>query len=99
MPDIHGNMIMVFNRSGADEFASIYYTGRAATDASGTLQNSTLLKAGVSNHDKVDANGRNRWGDYAGIAIDPTDSRTVRFCDGYALTVDTWASWIGGAAF
>lgn len=98
-PDVHGNMIMVFSRSGASEFPSVYFTGRAATDPPGTLQNSTLLKAGVANYLRLDPANRNRWGDYAGIALDPVDSRSVRFCNGYSLTTNTWASWIGGAMF
>jgi len=107
MPDTHGNMVMVFSRSGSNEFVSVYYTGRAAGDPSGTLQDSTLLKAGLANYEKVDTikleDGtelkRNRWGDYAGIGLDPMDLRTVRFCNGYALPENTWATWIGGATF
>lgn len=99
MPDVHGNMTMVFSRSGPTEFASIYFTGRAASDAPGTLQNSALLKAGAANYLGLDNNGRNRWGDYAGIGLDPTDSRTVNFYSGFALTKNQWGSWIGGTRF
>jgi hypothetical protein len=64
-PDNNGNMIMVFSRSSASEFGSIYYTGRKSTDPLSTLQVSALLKGGVANYVAKDGGGRNRWGDYA----------------------------------
>jgi len=99
MPDVHGNVLLVFCRSSSTEFASIHYSGRAAADPPGSLQNSTLLKAGLAHYEAVDNNGINRWGDYCGIGLDPADSRTVRFAAGYAIPDDKWATWIGGARF
>ena len=77
MPDTNGNMIMVFSRSGSAEFASIWYTGRQAADPLGQLQPSAQLNTGVANYTGLDQLGRNRWGDYNGIATDPVDGRTV----------------------
>lgn len=99
MPDVHGNMLLAFCRSGSTEFASIHYAGRAATDAPGSLQPSTLVKAGMANYVAIDGNGLNRWGDYCGIGLDPADSRTIRFAAGYAIPENQWATWIGGARF
>src|SRR5262249_13562121 len=65
-PDNNGNMIMMFSRCGAGEFGSILYTGRRSTDPLGTLQASTLLKAGLAHYVGLDGGGRNRWGDYNG---------------------------------
>jgi hypothetical protein len=70
-PDNNGNLTMVFGRSSPTEFASILYTGRRSTDPLGTLQASALLKAGVANYNQLDTSGRNRWGDYAGVAPIP----------------------------
>jgi hypothetical protein len=98
-PDNNGNMTMVFSRSGAREFGSIFYTGRRSTDPLGTLQGSALLKAGVAHYVRLDNSGRNRWGDYNGIASDPANPRLVWFYSEYASAVDTWGTWVGSAFF
>jgi hypothetical protein len=100
MPDANGNMTIVFCRSGASIFASISYSGRHSSDPPGTLQGSAQLKAGLSHYQKVDNSGRNRWGDYSGIAIDPNDSRTTWFYSMFAqATADTWGTWVGSSRF
>jgi hypothetical protein len=99
MPDTNGNMIMAFSRSGANEFASIFFTGRRAADPVGQLQASMLLKAGVANYLGLDGSGRNRWGDYNGISVDPDSGREIWFYSEYANTGPTWATWIGSAQF
>jgi hypothetical protein len=98
-PDNNGNMIMVFSRCGGSEFGSIYSTGRRATDPLGTLQSSALLKAGVANYVGKDDSGRNRWGDYAGVAADPSNPRGVWFYSLFASAVNTWGTWVGSAFF
>ena len=99
MPDSNGNMTMVFCRSGPSEFASIHYTGRAAADPLGKLQPSALLKSGATSYVAFDSFGRNRWGDYNGIAADPVDGRMVWFFSGYAAGSNAWATWVGGSRF
>jgi len=98
-PDNNGNMIMVFARSGPGEFGSILYTGRRSTDPLGTLQPSALLKAGVAHYDRKDGQGRNRWGDYNGVAADPGNPRLIWFYSEYASAPDTWATWVGSSFF
>ncbi|MCH8044798.1 MAG: hypothetical protein IID44_13880 [Planctomycetes bacterium] len=99
-PDANGSMVIVFSRCSPTEFASIRYTGRRATDSVGQLQNSALLKSGEANYVGKDTGGRNRWGDYAGISLDPINSRTVWFYSMYAdKPANTWGTWVGSAAF
>ena len=98
-PDNNGNVTIVFSRSGPSEFGSIRYTGRRATDSLGTLQASTLLKAGSAHYARLDDGGRNRWGDYNGVAADPADPRLVWFYSEYAAAPDTWGSWVGSSFF
>ena len=97
--DTNGNMIMVFSRCGATQFGSILYTGRKSTDPLGTLQASALLKAGVANYVATDGSGRNRWGDYAGVSVDPTNGRDVWVYSMFASAVNTWGTWIGSSRF
>jgi hypothetical protein len=98
-PDNNGNMIMIFSRSSRTEYGSIYFTGRRATDPLSTLQPSALLKAGIANYVNKDSNGRNRWGDYAGVAADPANVRGIWFYSMFAAAVNTWGTWVGSAFF
>lgn len=98
-PDHNGNMIMVFSRSGSTEFAQIRYTGRLSSDALGALQTSRLLRAGTANYKALDSGGRNRWGDYAGVASDPANSRVVWFYSMVAVPGNQWATRVGSALF
>lgn len=98
-PDNNGNMIMVISRCGPSEFGSIVYTGRRSIDPLGSLQASTMLKAGVANYVALDGGGRNRWGDYNGVAADPANARIVWFCSEFASAPNTWATWIGSSFF
>ena len=98
-PDSNGNMSMVFSRSGSTEFASVRYTGRKASDPVGQLQSSALLKAGVANYTGLDGSGRNRWGDYAGIANDPADNLKTWIYSLYAVAGNNWATQVGATKF
>jgi hypothetical protein len=98
-PDGNGNLTMVFSRSGPGEFGSILYTGRRSIDPLGTLQASALLKAGVAHYSSLDTGGRNRWGDYNGVASDPANGRLVWFFSEYASAANTWGTWIGSSFF
>lgn len=71
--DSSENATMVFNRSSSTEFAGIRYTGRRSTD-SGGMQSSAQLTAGQGCYARLDSTGVNRWGDYNGIAIDPSNA-------------------------
>lgn len=98
-PDNNGNFIVVFSRSSTTEFGSIGYTGRRATDPLGTLQPSALLKAGVATYQGLDSHGRNRWGDYNGVAADPANPRVIWIYSEFAAAVNTWGTWVGSSFF
>jgi hypothetical protein len=99
MPDTNGNMVLCYSRCSPSEFVSIWFTGRKSTDPIGMLQNSALLKAGVANYVALDQFGRNRWGDYTGVANDPSDGRIISFYNEYALAGNNWDTWVGQAKF
>ena len=98
-PDGNGNVTMVFSRAGSGEFGTIAYTGRRSVDALGTMQASAILKSGVAHYTALDSGGRNRWGDYNGVAADPSNARLVWMYSMYASAVNTWATWVGSAFF
>ena len=98
-PDGNGNITMVFSRSGTGVFGTAAYTGRRAIDPLGTMQGSAVLKAGTAKYVALDSGGRNRWGDYNGVASDPSNSRVVWFYSLFASAVNTWSTWVGSAFF
>jgi hypothetical protein len=74
MPRSTSDAMIVFNRSSSATFAGIRYTGRKSTDLPNELQGSALLEGGQGCYIKLDTASppRNRWGDYNGIALDPS---------------------------
>ena len=98
-PDDNGNMVILFDRSGPSEFGSLYFASRHATDPLGTLQASVLLKSGTAHYIGLDDGGRNRWGDYNGIAADPANSQMIWLYGGYAEAKNTWGTWIASVFF
>jgi hypothetical protein len=99
MPDTNGDMTIVFCRCGPSEYASIHYSGRKSSDPPGNLQPSALLKSGLGNWQRIDGSGRNRWGDYAGIAVDPINQQDVWFYSMFADAGNKWGTWVGAARF
>ncbi|MCH7677002.1 T9SS type A sorting domain-containing protein, partial [candidate division KSB1 bacterium] len=63
-----------FSASAPTIFAGAYVTGRAAADTPGTVRPSETVKAGEDVYHRV-IGTENRWGDYSGISLDPTDDR------------------------
>jgi hypothetical protein len=90
MVDGQSNLIMVFNRAGAEELPAIRFTGRLSTDTPSTLQASALLKASS-------AGGPRAWGHYNGAAVDPNDTK-VWIIGQYAAQAE-WATWIGESSY
>ena len=82
--DPSGNAALIFERSSGTEYASVYET---RIPAGGAVDASQLVKAGVS------ANTTGRWGDYDGIANDPSNPSVLWGVGGYD-NGNRWATWI-----
>ncbi len=93
MVDSSNNVGIVYARSSATEFASAYYSGRLATDPPNTFRPPRPLKAGTGLVSHV-LGSRNRFTDYFGSALDPTDD-SIWFLGMYAKTPGTSGSWVG----
>jgi hypothetical protein len=91
--DVGRNAHVVFGRSAADEYGHLRRTGRLVGDAANTLQGSATVAVGQS------AYTGNRWGDYFGIARDPSDARTVWGYGEYAGAGNTWRTFVSAARF
>jgi hypothetical protein len=91
--DAVGNIALGYNISSAAVSPGLRYTGRLASDPLGTMGlPETVLIDGSS------SNASNRYGDYAGMSMDPVDDCTFWFTGQYN-TASTWSTRIGSFNF
>jgi len=90
------DILVTYSRSGLTEYPGAYVSGRKKNDPLG-LSSSVTMKEGAGNYVLTFSGTRNRWGDYSGIAVDPSDSTTMWAHTEYASGKNTWATWIGSA--
>ena len=74
----NGDLGLSFLESSANEYLSMYITGRKGSDPAGALEAPVLAKAGeatlrVFHAGGVELPGPLRTGDYSGVAMDPVD--------------------------
>jgi hypothetical protein len=85
MVDSEDNMAITFSATGPTLYPGSYYAVRAADDPAGTMRGAQTLAAGLDIYDLA-LNGQfSRWGDYASVALDPTDGVTFWAYNEYAL--------------
>ncbi len=89
MVDSCGNMAIGFAASGSSIYPGAYYAARFASDSAGTLQSSSTLHAGTDYYYRAFGGTRNRWGDYTGIALDPSNESTFWVYNEYAMNRGT----------
>jgi hypothetical protein len=95
MVDSTRSVVVTYSRSGLTEFVGAHISGRKEGDPPG-LSPSLALKPGEANYVKTFGSGRNRWGDYMGIAMDPTDPYAIWVHTQYAASpANTWGNWVG----
>ncbi len=87
------NLAITFSRSGDTEYIGAYFAWRLNADPPG-LQDAVTLQPGRANYVKDFGGGRNRWGDYMGIGLDPSDGNNFWMHTEYAESpANTWAVW------
>ncbi len=79
--DGSGNIAIGYTRTGttAPYYPSIYFKGRYSTDPAGTMPQGEYVIQDATNS----KTNNERWGDYAGIGIDPVDDCTFWFTTEY----------------
>lgn len=95
--DRDGNVAITFSRSGLTEYAGAFMSWRLNSDPPSTLRQTVTVQAGRGNYVVDFGSGRNRWGDYMGIKLDPTDQYTFWSLTEYAAAVNTWGVWVHAA--
>ena len=98
--DKQGDIALGYSASGANDFPSLRYTGRAAGDPPGQMtQAEQVLFTGQGPQTEVEG----RWGDYSELSVDPTDDCTFWFTSEYlttdAVVIGSWATRIGAFRF
>ena len=84
-----GDMIVGFAASASTIFPGAYYAGRLSGDGAGTTNSAVVVKAGLAYYVRTFGSSRNRWGDYSGMSIDPSDDATFWVFNQYAMTQGT----------
>jgi hypothetical protein len=73
-----------FSASAQTIFAGAYYAGRQYFDPAGTVGPSGAVQVGLDFYQRTFGGPRNRWGDYTGAAVDPSDDTTFWIFNEYA---------------
>lgn len=90
-----GDMALGFSTGGPNQFFSASVTGRLNSDPPGFTTSPVIEYAtGLGNYVALDGIGRNRWGDYSGMAVDPADDTTFWAFNEYASTGNQWDTQI-----
>lgn len=93
MVNKNSDLVITYSRSGEDEFIGAFMTGRKKHEAP-NLSPSVMLREGRANYVVDYGSGRNRWGDYNGIGLDPTDELTIWTHTEFAASKNKWGTWV-----
>ncbi len=93
--DGNDNLAIGFSLAGSTLNASAAFTGRLASDPAGTTVLPVVTyAAGEGSYSLIDSGGRNRWGDYSGLVVDPSDDATFWVFNEYAASNGLWATQV-----
>ncbi len=90
------DVVITYSRSGTGEYVGAFMTGRKENDPAG-LSASIPIREGAGNYIVDYGSGRNRWGDYMGAGLDPTDDISIWTHTEYASAKGAWATWVAKA--
>lgn len=92
--DKDNNIAITCTRTSTSENPAAAFTWRLDTDAPG-LRPTEIVRPGAGTY-AVLADGRNRWGDYMGITLDPVDRNDFWMNTETVPAQNTWGTWIHG---
>ncbi len=88
------NIAITYSRSSVNDYCGAFYTTRLNNDPPG-LSGSKTLQEGKGNYVVTFGASRNRWGDYMGICLDPSDENNIWMFTEYAAAKNIWGTWVG----
>ena len=86
-----GHAVFGSSVAGPSRYVGIALAQRFNGEAAGTLGPVNFAQAGANSYTLLDSKGRNRWGDYSQISIDPTDNMTFWAFQEYVNATNSWA--------
>ena len=87
------NVTITFTRSATSEYAGAFFSTKLASDPL-ALNPSIAIAEGQGNYVVDFGQGRNRWGDYMGIYLDPVSERNVWMLTEFASATNTWGTQV-----
>ncbi len=90
-----GDALLTYCISSAGMYAAAAYSFHAAADPAGTMQSDYIYKSGIANYVVIGHNNLNRWGDFTGVALDPSDNSFWAFSEWankYNSSYDYWGT-------
>ena len=88
-----GDALLGYGVSSTSQYASAVYSFHASTDAVNTMENLYDYKAGIASFAPSGFGSDYRWGDYSGVAVDPTDN-SFWAAGEWANTGNLWSTQI-----
>lgn len=86
-----GDIVVGFSGSDANTFVSSFAAAGYFDGATTSFGVPQLLKPGVSDYQRLDSSGRNRWGDYSATMIDPANPQRFWTFQEFVSATDTWS--------
>jgi hypothetical protein len=95
--DQSGDMAIGYSVSSSSVYPSVYFTGRVASDALGSMEGEQQIVSGTGSQ----TGGQNRWGDYSAMTIDPVDDCTFWYTQEYIQSTGSfnWNTRIANLSF
>ncbi|MFC1871147.1 hypothetical protein ACFLYF_01915 [Chloroflexota bacterium] len=81
----NGDAAFGFCASAPTIYAGAYTTAHLANGPAGAVQAAETVRAGTDYYVRTFGGPRNRWGDFTGAALDPTDDNVVWIFNQYAM--------------
>ena len=97
--DALGNIGIAFSGSHAGAYPGVFVTGRTPSDPVGTTAAPMLAHAGEGSINHLDSGGRNRFGDYSHINVDPVDDLGFWTIQEYGGASNLWRTRIARFGF
>jgi hypothetical protein len=90
---VNGNENVVIGFSGASPstYVSTYVAVGETVGGVTTIGNPVLTKSGVSDYERLDGYGRNRWGDYSATVVDPAQTDHFWTFQEFVSSTDQWS--------
>ena len=99
----YNDALLGFSRFASDQYAGADYAFRACGDPANTFRDEAQYMSGAGSYFKTYSGTVNRWGDYSGTWVDPSDDTSMWTIQEYAKAPPspnggTWGTWWGALA-